>query len=92
MISENLGGVCLIQETTTVMRTYRFTNSQWDTIISGATDQASIVSNGTFQTGAISSSQIDNNEKLNYMDQYNCESQQSNDFICTAYQPDWEGG
>ena len=27
MISENLGGVCLIQETTTVMRTYRFTNS-----------------------------------------------------------------
>ena len=92
MISENLGGVCLIQETPTVMRTYRFTNSQWDTITSAASDNASIVSNGTFLTGAISSSQIDNNEKLNYMDQYNCESQASNDFICTAYQPDWEGG
>ena len=25
------------------------------------------------------------------MDQYNCESQADNDFLCTAYQPDWEG-
>ena len=25
------------------------------------------------------------------MDQYNCESTANNEFVCTAYQPDWEG-
>ena len=34
---------------------------------------------------------ITNNEKLNYMDQYNCEAQSNNNFVCTAYQPDWSG-
>ena len=35
MVSENLGGVCLIRgSSATEMNTYRFTNSQWETITS----------------------------------------------------------
>ena len=70
MISENLGGVCLISESGTVMSTYRFTNDQWNAV------KAAFSSSQTDYAAAFPA-KIDTSGNppaaLDYMDQYHCE-------------------
>ena len=69
------------------MKTYRFTRAEWLNVTNGFT--------GT-QQGYISKfagrEQITGTtppNKLDWMDSYHCEGS-NYQFVCTAYQPDWE--
>ena len=87
LISEHSGALCTIRgQSSTEMDTYRFEYEEWYNVEQiYRTGQLDYI--GAY-TGKV---EINGNppNALLWMDKMNCEAQDSNDFLCTAWQPAW---
>lgn len=71
------------------MSTYRFARADWDSVLSSfSSNQGDYGQTAIFQNAKID---VSGNPALalDYMDQYHCDALANNEFVCSAYQPDY---